>query len=162
MDNLIETFHLDLKLLIAQAINFAIVIAVLYFFALKPLMRTMKDRSVKIEKSLEDAKKIEEKLNKTETDYKEELAKAKKEALTILEKAQAQAEDKKQEMIDKAKIEIGQIINDEKATMQTEKAATLKAIKSEVAGLVISSVEKVLGKKMDAKEDKELIKKIVK
>ncbi len=61
MDSLVETFHLDVKLLIAQVINFAIVFLVLYYFALKPLLNVMNDRSAKIEKSLEDAKEIEKK-----------------------------------------------------------------------------------------------------
>ena len=37
MEGLVETFHLDIKLLVAQSINFLVVLAVLYFFALKPL-----------------------------------------------------------------------------------------------------------------------------
>ena len=78
MDSLIETFHIDTKLLLAQAINFAIVFAVLYFFALKPLMKAMGERTEKIEKSLDDAKKVEEKLAKTEEDYSKELSNAKK------------------------------------------------------------------------------------
>jgi F-type H+-transporting ATPase subunit b len=162
MDSLISTFNIDIKLLLAQMINFAIVFAVLYFFALKPLLKVMTDRSSKIEKSLNEAKEIEEKLAKTEEDYGAELAKAKKEAAAIVEKAAVHAEEKRQVMLKKAKEEIGVIINEEKAKMQTEKAQVLKEIRSEVAGLVASSLEKILGEKLDAKKDKEIIKKMVK
>jgi len=79
-----------------------------------------------------------------------------------LEKADTDADARKQNMIVRAKEEIGQIINQEKQKMQTEKAATLKEIKKEVADLVIASVEKVLSEKMDAKKDSEIIKKIIK
>jgi F-type H+-transporting ATPase subunit b len=160
MDSLIETFHLDIKLLIAQIINFAIVFIILYFFALKPLMRVMQDRTKKIEKSIDDAKKIEEKLTSSEEDYNKKMALAKKEANTIINKAGEQAEAKKKEIIKKAREEVGQIINKEKIEMQAEKARTLKEIKSEVADLVVASVEKVLEKKVDSKEDKKLIEKI--
>ena len=162
MENLIETFHIDIKLLIAQVINFAIVFAVLYFFALKPLMKVMLERTKKIEKSVDDAKKIEEKLVRSEEEYNKQIAHAKKEANIILEKAGQQAEENKKQMIVKAKEEIGQIINQEKANMQAEKAKTLKEIKREVADLVVVSVEKVLEKKLDEKEDQALIKNIVK
>jgi len=161
MDSLIETFHIDLRLLVAQMINFAIVISVLYFFALKPLLKVMEERSNKIEKSIEDAKKIEEKLEKTDTDYKEALGKAKKEANEIMEKANAQAELKREEMLKKAKLEIGAVINDEKEKMQAEKAEVLRELKKEVAGMVTASLEKVLEKNLDDKTDKELIKKII-
>ena len=162
MESLIDTFHIDIKLLIAQTINFAIVISVLYFFALKPLIQVMKDRTMKIEKSLEDAKKIEEKLSKTDQEYNKAIGKAKKEANIIMEKANAAAEEKKQDLIKKAKDEIGQIINKEKEQMQIEKARTLKEIKKETADLVVVSLEKILQEKMDNKKDSELIKKIVK
>ena len=162
MESLIETFHIDIKLLIAQVINFAIVFAALYFFALKPLFRIMNDRTAKIEKGLDDAKKVEEKLSKTEEDYKNELAKAKKEANEILNKAAEASEKKKKEMIINAKEEIGLIINKEKENMRQEKAKTLKEIKKEVADLVVASLEKVLGEKVDGKKDEEIIRKIIK
>ena len=110
MESLIDTFHIDLKLLIAQFINFAIVFAVLYFFALKPLVKVMQERTKKIEKSVDDAKKIEEKLERSEKDYDKKLAEAKKEANAIMEKTHIQAEKKRNEMIAKAKSDIGQII----------------------------------------------------
>lgn len=161
MESLIETFHIDIKLLIAQAINFAIVFSVLYFFALKPLMKVMGDRTKTIEKSLDDAKKIEENLAKAEADYKEKINEAKKDASAILAKAMESAEAKKKETINKAKEEIGTIINQEKAKIQTEKGIVMKEIKKEVANLVAVSLEKILKEKIDYKKDKEIIKKLI-
>ncbi len=162
MESLIETFHIDIKLLIAQAINFAIVLGVLYYNALRPLLKVMNERTEKVKKSLEDAKKIEEKLANTEEDYNKKLSQAKKEANTILEKASEQAEAKKEVMIEKAREEIGQLIEQGKSQMQADKAKTLKEIKSEVAGLVVMSLEKILDKKIDGKKEKEMIGKLIK
>jgi len=162
MDSLIETFHINKQLLLAQIINFAIVFGVLYYFALKPLMKIMQARTKKVEKSLEDAKKIEERLLSAEEEYKKIINNGKKEANSILEKANLQIEERKKEMINKTKEEIGQIINQEKAKMQAEKSSVLKEIKKDVAGLIATSLEKILGEKLDAKKDHELIKKIIK
>jgi F-type H+-transporting ATPase subunit b len=162
MGNLIETFHLDIKLIIAQVINFAIVLSVLYWFAFKPLVKIMAERSGKISKSLEEAKQIEKKLLETKDEFNKTLVEAKKQANLILEKADQQADTKKAETITRAKEEIGQIINQEKEKMQAEKLRTLKEIKKEVADLVILTVEKILDKKLDKKDDTEIIKKIVK
>lgn len=161
MESLVSTFHIDIKLLIAQIVNFAIVFGVLYFFALKPLLKTMQDRTKKIEKGIDDAKRIEEKLARTEEEYAKEIAKAKKEANLILQKADEKAEEKRKELINKTKEEIGQIINQEKAKMQAEKAQTLKEIKKEIADLVIVSIEKVLDKKLVG-DDVKMIEKMVK
>jgi len=162
MDSLIETFHIDVKLIIAQMINFAIVFSVLYWFAFKPLSKVMAERTSKIEKGLADAQKVEEKLAETEREFNKALVQAKKQANQILEKAAVDAEAGKQQMTAKAKEEIGAIINREKQKMQAEKRQTLEEIKAEVAGLVAVSVEKILGEKVDSKKDKEIIKKIIK
>ncbi len=160
MDSLIETFHIDAKLLIAQVINFGIVFSVLYFFALKPLAKTMADRTKKIEKGLSDAKELEEKLKKIEEDYRFEISRAKKEAALVMEKAQASAEARKKEMIEKAKDEIGKLINDEKEKIRLEKAKTLDELRGEVAGLVEASMKKILEGGSDAETIKKAAKKI--
>lgn len=162
MESLISTFHVDLKLFIAQLINFAIVFSVLYFFAFKPLVKTMTDRSEKIDKSLKDADAIEKRLALTEKEREEIINAAKKQANLIVEEANKRGEERRAEMIVKAKEEIGQVINAEKAKLVRDKAETLKEIKSEVAELVVMTVEKLLNEKMTADKDRELIKKMVK
>jgi len=161
MESLIETFHIDYKLLVAQAINFSIVISVLYFFALKPILKVMQERTEKIEKSLADADAIEENMRKTEERYEQTLNEAKKEAAAIMARAGEEAEKKREKMLAKTKEEIGQIINEEKEKMQKEKAQVLREIKSSVTDLVIAITEKVIEKKLSSKEDKELIKKMI-
>lgn len=161
MESLIETFHLDLRLLIAQAINFAIVFFVLYFFALKPLFKVMKEREDKIAKSMDDAKKAEEYLIEAESKYKTEINRAKKEANEILEKAILASEEKKKEILNKAKEEIAQAILKEKEDLRQEQGRMMKEIKADIGGLVMKAVEKVLEEKVDSKKDEELIKKIV-
>lgn len=162
MGSLIETFHVDVKLIIAQMINFAIVFAVLYWFAFKPLTKVMSGRSEKIEKSLADAEKIEEKLAQTKVEFNKTISEAKQAANIILEKAAAEAEIKKQETVVRAKEEIGAIINQEKQKMQLEKAATLKEIRKEAATLIIATAEKFLGEKIDEKKDRAMIEKMMK
>jgi F-type H+-transporting ATPase subunit b len=162
MESLVSVFHLDLKLFIAQIINFAIVLAVLYYFAFKPIVKVMEERSQKIEKSLSDAQEIASKLSEAEIEKKNIIAEAKKAATEILENANFQGEEKQKEMINKAKEDIGQIINAEKAKIQIEKAETLKALKAETAELVVLTVEKILKEKINGEKDQELIKNLVK
>lgn len=162
MDSLIETFHIDIKLLIAQMFNFAIVLSVLYFFALKPLMKTMQDRTKKIEESLKNANDIDVKKAELENEYKKIISKAKGEANDIIEKAVEQSEEKGKKMLEKTRNDIGQVINEEKEKLQTEKEQILKEIKNDVADLVVKSVEKIIGKKVDVKDDMKIIKETIK
>ncbi|NTW23045.1 F0F1 ATP synthase subunit B [Candidatus Falkowbacteria bacterium] len=162
MGEIVSTFHLDIKLILAQLVNFFIILGVMYKFAYRPTLKMLNDRSEKIAKSLEQAKEIETKLVSTEEDRRSVIAEARKEATAIVEKSRLAAEERREEMIAKAKEEIGQIIDQEKEKIRAEKGEALKAIRTEVAELVTLAVEKVLAEKMTKKEDKELIKKIVK
>ncbi|KKQ54062.1 MAG: ATP synthase subunit b [Candidatus Falkowbacteria bacterium GW2011_GWC2_38_22] len=155
-------FHVDVKLLIAQMLNFAIVIAILYFFALKPILAVMRERTEKIEKSLQDAVAIEENMKKTEALCQHEFNEAKKAAALIMSQAGAEAEKKREKMLLRTKEEIGEIINEEKEKMRLEKAQVLKEIKASVTDLVISVTEKVIEKNLDSKDNKELIKSMIK
>src|SRR4030042_519873 len=110
MDSLIETFHLDIRLLLAQMINFSIVMGILYFFAIKPITKIMRDRTKRIEKSLEDAKKIDVRMLALEEQYKATINNAKKEANTIMSQAHEEAQVQKKDMINKAKEEIGSLM----------------------------------------------------
>jgi len=159
---LFNALGLNVKILIAQLINFAILFFVLYKFGYKPMLQFLDDRKEKIEKGVENAESAMQKLVELEEKEKEVIKKAKQESLAIIEESKEQGEEKRKQIIEKAKQEIGQIINQEKAKMQTEKAETLKEIKKEISGLVVDAVEKVLDEKMDAKADKELIQKIAK
>jgi F-type H+-transporting ATPase subunit b len=162
MESLISTFHINIKLIIAQLVNFSIVFSVLYFFAFKPLVKVMAERSEKIDKSLKNADEIESRLALTEKEQGEIISAAKKQANLIVEEADKRGEERRNELIAKAKEEVGQVINAERERMIREKGETLKEIKKEVAGLVVMTVEKLLNEKMSSDKDQELIKKLLK
>ncbi|MEI6836045.1 MAG: F0F1 ATP synthase subunit B [Candidatus Falkowbacteria bacterium] len=162
MESLISAFHIDLGLFIAQLINFGLVFSVLYFFAFKPLVKTMGERSERIGQSLKDADEIEKRLAQTEIEQSDIISAAKKQANLIIENADQRGEERRQELINKAKEDIGQVINVEREKLVRDKAETLKEIKAEVADLVVLTVEKLLNEKMTSDKDQELIKKLVK
>ena len=99
MDSIINTFHIDLKIIIAQVFNFGIVFVVLYIYALKPLNKLMKERGEKIAKGVSDAKINAEILNNTKAEYEEVLIKARNEAQKIWEVGKKKAEEKKSIML---------------------------------------------------------------
>ncbi len=162
MDALISTFHLDIKLLLAQVLNFAIVFLILYFLVFRPLFKVMGDRSRTIQKGLDDAAEMEHRLEAAKAEQAEMIKEAKNEAAALLEEANRQAEARKADFISKAKEEVGMLINREKAKMQADKAETLREIRSEVAEMIKDGWEKILGEKMDKTLDEKLITKALK
>ncbi len=156
-----SAFGLDIKILIAQLINFAILLFILWKFAYKPMFKILDDRKKKIETGIENAAKAEEKLREIGEEEKKILVEAKRGAAKILDDARLMAEESRKKNIDKTKEEIGQLINQEKESMRQEKAEILKSINREVADLVVATVEKVINEKMTGAKDEELIKKAI-
>lgn len=159
---LIEALGIDFRILAAQFFNFAILIFVLWRFAYRPVFNILEERRVKIEKGMKEADEASEKLASATEESRGVVASAKKEAVVILEEARARAEARYKEIIGKSREDIGVIINEEKKKIQTEKAQVLLDLKKEVADLVMLSLEKVLKEKLDGKQDKALIEKVVK
>ena len=162
MESLVSIFHIDGKLFLAQLINFAIIFFVLYKFAFKPIAKIMQERTTTIEKSLDDAKAVENKLAETSIEQTRILNEAKKDALAIVEKANQAAEVNKQKLVEKTKLEVAAIIAGEKVKIAQEKEESLKEMKQEIAGLVVLAVEKVIKEKMTDDKDKQLIADIIK
>ncbi|MFA5126730.1 MAG: F0F1 ATP synthase subunit B [Patescibacteria group bacterium] len=159
---ILQLFGVDWKLMLAQLVNFAIVAAVLWWFALKPLLGTMGRRNEEIAKGLSDAQRATERLRDVEQEAKHKLQEAKQEALAILEKAQSQAEASRQSAINKTKLEVENLINKAKQQIEAEKNTTLQAAKHELADILVLSLEKVLSKGLTKDLDKKYLQAVIK
>ncbi len=162
MDAFIDTFHIDWKIIIAQAINFVVVLFILQLLLLKPLKKMMSERTSKIEQGLEDAKKNSEILASSVKEYEEIIAKAKLEANELFQKGKIEAEAKKTELIDAAKAQVASMIETGQKTLESEKARMMQEVKTEIVQLTISSVEKILKETSNGKVDEAIIKNISK
>lgn len=162
MESLITTFHIDWKIIIAQAINFGIVFLVLYLFALKPLGKLMKERSENIEGGLNDAKINAELLKNTKKEYDTIVVNARTEANGIFQEGKKEAEAKKIEMLENAKKEVDNMISSGKKVLLSEKIKIVEEAKQEIVSLVIKATEKLLESESSEKFDENAINKIKK
>ncbi|MEK7106488.1 MAG: F0F1 ATP synthase subunit B [Patescibacteria group bacterium] len=160
MDSFITTFHIDWKILIAQGINFAIVLLLLYFFALKPLKKVMSERTNVIEKGIADAKHNAELVTKTTKEYEEVIGKAKAEAHTLFQEGKKEAEVKKAEMMASAQAEVESMIATGKKNLETEKNKMVEEAKVEIVSLVVAATEKILKDQGDKSVTEKAIKNI--
>jgi len=159
---ILQLFGIDWKLMLAQLINFAIVVLVLWKFAIKPLTATMERRSKEIEQGLFDAEKSREKLEAVQNEVKEKLQEAKKEAAVILDKARQLSEDNKKISLDKTKEEVEILIKKAKEQINSEKDSMVSQVKTEVAQMVVTALEKILSEGLSKDLDKKYIDKVLK
>ena len=160
--DLLASLGLNGSQFIFQWINFAIVVAVLWFLILKPLTKKLNERQKMIDDSIKNAEKIQKNLEKSDKDYQVRMDVAKVEANKILEKAQAETTVVAEDMKNKTKKEIEQLVDHAKKNIKLEKEAMMAGLKKETAEIVISAMEKILSAKMDGKKDKEMIENALK
>jgi F-type H+-transporting ATPase subunit b len=144
MDSFITTFHIDWKIIIAQAINFVVVLVVFYLLAYKPLKKLMKERSERIARGVEDAKSNASLLAHTQKEYDDVLQRARVEAHEIFQEGKAQAEIKRNEMMEETKKDVETMIAHGKKTLESEKTKMIEDAKKEIVTLVVRATEKLL------------------
>lgn len=154
--DLIDKLGIDLKLLIAQAVNFLILLLILTKLVYKPILKLLDKRKKMIEQNVEDTKKIEERLTKIEEEKEKIISDASKKAMEAIEKAKKEAEEEKQKILMNAKKEISSLAERYRAQLQEEKKQLTQEVKAEVAALIIASSEKILRKEFKKDDQKRL------
>ena len=149
---------LNWELFIAQLINFAIVLFILWKWVFTPVAKKLQERTDKIEKAMRDANSITKEKTEFEQWKNEEMKKARQEASTIVTAAQKDATAAKDQILQKSKEEQQKLVDQAKKQIEQEKNQQLQSAKSELADLVTNATEKILRSKLDGKKDGELIK----
>ena len=148
----LDTFGIHWQLLLIQSLNFLLVVAILYFVAFKPILRTIDERREKIESGLKYADEMKRKLGQAEVSAEERLTRAKNEARQIIEDANSQAK----EYVEQQRLEMEQMTQEMLTAAQRniadEKAKMMDDLKEEVKTLVADVAAKVLAKSMTNEE----------
>lgn len=161
MEELIKTFNIEWQLVVAQLVNFAIVLFVLYKFAYGPILKMMTERTEKIEKGIKDAENAGAKLTEIAEKEKAVLVEARKQAQEIVASAEAVAVKNKEELIVAAKEQSEKILADAEKKIEMEKNKMMQEVKGQIAELVVAAAGKLIAEKIDGEKDKELIAKAI-
>lgn len=162
MDSIIKTFHIDWHILIAQVVNFAVVVGVLWWLAIKPLMAVMTERTKTIEQSLRDAQAAAQRLQEADAEKRELIKSARIEAQSLIAQGQTQAAESQRQMVEQAQQQVKKIVADTKQQLAREQQHIVAQAKAEVAQVVIAAAQAVLGKTVDTKIDARLVDQTLK
>lgn len=156
---LLTKLGIDWKLLIAQIINFVVLMAVLYKFLYKPVLKILDDREQKVAKSLKQVEEIEKNLFESQGEKAKIISEARNEAGKVVAESRAIAETMREEIMNKTKLEAASAVESGKKELQSEKEIMMKEIKKEAADMIMIAAEKILREKINAETDKKLIEK---
>lgn len=157
MSDLVRNFGIDWRLLIAQAVNFFVLLLVLWKFAYTPILGIFRKRRESITKGLADAKEAGEHLARVEKVGEEKLNAARTDALGIVNQAEALGKQKKEEILAEAAHKSEGVIADAKRAAGEEQAKAREALYASAEELIREGIAKVLGRMPAEARDKELI-----
>ena len=155
---LLSKLGIDWRLLIAQIVNFLILLGLLSYFLYKPLLNLLETRRKTIEEGLEKAKRAEQEFQTMTKRREEALAKTQREAMDLLEQAKKEAGQKRAALLEQAKQEVERMITEGKEQLAAEQQRMLKEARAHLAEMVAMATERTL-KETAFKVDKELIEK---
>lgn len=160
--DILTNFGVKPVLLIAQVVNFLLLLFILKRFLYKPILKVLDERKQKIVQSLKNADEIKAKLEQITLEREEKLKKASKEAEEILQIASVNADKIITQAHEKAYKDIEKLIEKSKQEMDFEKEKLHQEVREEVADLLGLALQKVTGKVLSDKEQQELVKKSIK
>lgn len=150
---------IDWKLLLAQVVNFVIVLIVLKRFAYQPMLKLLDERTAKIARGLADAELAQNKLSEMEEKERAVLAEARTEAKRILVETDENARKRDAIKISETEAKVKKLLEESEMKMVADQKKMIEEAKLELAGVVLLTVEKVLREKMDSAKEKELIER---
>ncbi len=165
MSDLFAQLGINLKLLIAQGINFLIVLVVLTIFVYKPLLKYLRERREKIAQGLADAAEAKKAREWAEADGAKLVAEAKQSGLRLVTAAEEEAHTRGLVLAalaeDHARAQAEKIKLVAEAVIKRSEEAAVAQIKKQAAEIAVRGVEKIFQTEFDAAKNEQLIKQLI-
>ena len=143
--------------ILAQIINFLILVIILRAVAYKPVARLLQQRTDKIRGEMEKAAADRKAAEQTLADYKSQLADAHKKAQDIVEKANLTARQEHDAAVAETRREIERMKLSAQAEIENERNRAFAEMKSQIVSLSLAAANKVVFKNVDTKENDKLV-----
>ncbi len=144
MNQLFAAFGLDVKLLLIQALNFAILLAVLWRFLYTPVLKMIDERRAKVAEGVQKAEAADRRLADANEEGKGLVASASKDAEGIVASARNRAEEQASEISKRAQERADQLLADAQARAEEAKRQALASGEKEIARAAMLAAEKIL------------------
>lgn len=146
MEQFFAAFGVNVKLLLAQTVNFGVLLIALTYFFYKPLMRSLAERQKVITKGVDDAERATQKLEAADSISAKHISEAENQAEDIMSKARESASTERTILIRDAEKRAKSVADAAEARAVEDAARILRDSEKEIARLAILAAEKTMQK----------------
>jgi len=157
----VEGLGINLPSLLAQIVNFAILLGILYLVAYKPVMRMFDERSRRIKESMEQTEEIKQQAEKAEEEFKKRIEQAGRKGQEIIDRAVLTGEEVGQKVRAEAKKEAEALLARARAEIRRERDEVIDELRQEFADLTILAAGKVIEQSLDKEAHRQLIDRVL-
>lgn len=152
-----DALGLNAGFLIAQLVNFGVILLVLALFAWRPLTKALDDRAMKIAKQLEDADVAEKARANAEAEATKIVEAARRDAAKFADEARGRGDEAAETIIGEARQSAEKILSEAREKAVAERNRQLAELRDQVAALAMAAAEKLVGESMDADRQRKLV-----
>ncbi|CAN5210808.1 F0F1 ATP synthase subunit B [soil metagenome] len=155
-------FGINPVLLVAQIVNFLIILFVIKKYALKPILQMLKNREKTITEGLQQAEEARKLLEETSEKERDILRKAQTEAKQLLDEAKKHREDVLHEAEMKTKAQTDKMLLEAKEQITIETRNAEKRLSGHISELAITLLEKSSQELFTGKEQNLVVDRAIK
>ena len=158
---ILKDFGVEPILLLAQIVNFVILLYILKRFLYKPILKVLDERKKRIETSMNQSAEIQKKFEEVSQKQQEILDEAKKESTRIIGTAKTEAKILTNQIQTEANTQAEEIMKRNQQSLQLEKQKMISEAKQELIDVVASATERVVERSLTKADKDRLVKKSV-
>jgi F-type H+-transporting ATPase subunit b len=143
---IVDKFGLDPWTVTAQALNFCIVAAILYYGFFRKVLQTMDERKSKIEAGLLYAEEMKQKLAESEEKQAQMLRESRQQAQEIIAQSRNTAKALLDQQAKETAAKVEQMLARGRESIELERRKEFESLKEQVARLVVLTTSKVLSR----------------
>ena len=143
-------------------VTFLVLLVLLRKFAWRPLLGALESRQEIIRKSLEDAARAKQELERLQQESTQIIRKARIDAESVTAQSRADAEKVREQIKQQAKEESDAILRNAQQQIQLQTREALRQIRQEVADMSVEIASKLLERNVSKEDNKRLIEETLK
>ncbi len=146
-------------LMLWTLITFGLLLVLLRVFAWKPLLAVIEERERVVRDSLESSRRAQEEAESALEENRKILAEARKAAAGVIQRSEKDAEQVREELLQKARKEGEEVLRQGREEMEREKRAAVREIRGVAADLALAAAEKLVQERMDDPVQRRLVER---
>lgn len=156
-----EALGINLSGLIAQIINFLLLLVLLYLFVYKRVLKMLDERAKRIKESMEQTEAIKQEMARTEEQVKAQLEAGRREGQALIAQAAQAGEQLREEARQEARRETEALIARARQQIGLERDQALDELRRQFVDVALLAAEKVIKESLDRQKHQQLIEEVL-